>query len=98
MLSISTTISKLAKQGVLATLRRFLASAAVQDLLGEALHQPRRGHRHLSRNDVQAFIPPYPDLGHAQIDAQTIRRQHIVFITARFRSGSTLLWNLFRHL
>ncbi len=42
--------------------------------------------------------PPYPDLGQATSDAQTCTRSDIIIITARFRSGSTLLWNLFRQM
>lgn len=41
--------------------------------------------------------PPYADLGRAEGDGRTSLRDDILFITARFRSGSTLLWNLFRH-
>lgn len=41
-------------------------------------------------------LPPYHELGQACQSEQTCRRDDIVFITARFRSGSTLLWNLFR--
>jgi hypothetical protein len=40
---------------------------------------------------------PYPDLGCAG-SSETALRSDIVFITARFRSGSTLLWNLFRNI
>ena len=38
---------------------------------------------------------PYPDLGVQNADALS---KTPVFITARFRSGSTLLWNIFRHV
>lgn len=39
---------------------------------------------------------PYPDLVHQRVD----RRDYAgtVFVTARFRTGSTLLWNIFRHI
>jgi hypothetical protein len=40
---------------------------------------------------------PYADLGRAPAATMTALRRP-VFITARFRSGSTLLWNLFRHV
>jgi hypothetical protein len=40
---------------------------------------------------------PYPDLGAAAPPPATTR-DDVVFISARFRSGSTVLWNLFRHL
>jgi sulfotransferase family protein len=38
---------------------------------------------------------PYPDLGHAT-DAPADLRAGTIFITARFRTGSTLLWQMFR--
>ena len=43
---------------------------------------------------LRSTVRPYADLGHA---AAAAVERHPVFITARFRSGSTLLWNLFRH-
>jgi hypothetical protein len=39
---------------------------------------------------------PYPDLG--QVPEARPTYEGTVFITARFRTGSTLLWNLFRQL
>ncbi|MCI0682542.1 MAG: sulfotransferase [Gemmataceae bacterium] len=39
---------------------------------------------------------PYADLGAAPGTPRTAERTDIVIISARFRSGSTLLWNLFR--
>ncbi len=41
---------------------------------------------------------PYPDLGRAAPTSPAAEREDVVLITARFRSGSTLLWNLFRNL
>jgi hypothetical protein len=41
--------------------------------------------------------PPYAELGRAA-GGDPGRRDDVIFITGRFRSGSTLLWNLFRHL
>ena len=41
-------------------------------------------------------IPPvYADLPRAQVD---VAKYQPVFVTGRFRSGTTLLWNLFRHV
>jgi hypothetical protein len=40
----------------------------------------------------------YPELGTAKVVGATSRRDDMIFITGRFRSGSTLLWNLFRNL
>ena len=44
-----------------------------------------------------AGATPYPNLGRAEPGLPTTGPDPI-FITARFRSGSTLLWNIFRHL
>jgi hypothetical protein len=41
---------------------------------------------------------PYANLGRAAPRSTAACRQDVVFITARFRTGSTLLWNLFRKL
>jgi len=41
------------------------------------------------------LVSPYASK-HAQFTPVTSERDDIVFITSRFRSGSTLLWNLFR--
>jgi hypothetical protein len=69
-----------------AVLRECLASSGA-DFIGE-----RR-----SLSEAARTAPPaYPDLGAAASSNRTCDRDDIVFITARFRSGSTLLWNLFR--
>jgi Sulfotransferase family len=68
---------------------RSVAREALDDLLPNLrLRLPSRATR---------VSPPYPELGRATADDAIARRQP-VFITARFRSGSTLLWNLFRHV
>jgi len=41
---------------------------------------------------------PYGDLGESHSKIATAYRSDIVFITGRFRSGSTLLWNVFRQM
>ncbi len=41
---------------------------------------------------------PYPELGTAARTTVGTNSRQPIFITARFRSGSTLLWNLFRHV
>ena len=42
--------------------------------------------------------PLYDDLGHSHRAAQTGRHRNAIIITGRFRSGSTFLWNIFRHI
>ncbi len=41
---------------------------------------------------------PYPELGVRHGSESTRARTDVIFITARFRSGSTFLWNVFRSL
>jgi Sulfotransferase family len=75
-----------------------MESRAVQDLLSETFRQHKRGHLHLSPADLQSAKPPYMELGTYDLNGWTSCRDDAIFITARFRSGSTLLWNLFRHV
>jgi hypothetical protein len=48
--------------------------------------------------DPKLDRPPYSGLGRPRQDTTTALRDDIVIITARFRSGSTLLWTLFRNV
>src|SRR4051794_22257442 len=41
---------------------------------------------------------PYPELRRFCRADRPCRRTDVIFVTGRFRSGSTLVWNLFRHL
>jgi len=43
-------------------------------------------------------LSPYADLGKSQAGDVASARRDAILITGRFRSGSTLLWNLFRHV
>lgn len=49
---------------------------------------------------IDEVIHPYADLGLRPQDTRDKERKSnpAVFITGRFRSGSTLVWNLFRHV
>jgi hypothetical protein len=69
---------------------RVLAVTALRDLL------PPRCHG-LSRDLIQAPLP-YPGLAQRYPPGGASRRGDVILITARFRTGSTLLWNLFRHI
>lgn len=42
--------------------------------------------------------PYYPELKRGSGPERTCLRSDVIFITGRFRSGSTLLWNLFRNV
>jgi len=45
-----------------------------------------------------AQLPPYDDVGRAHEQLNAAHLPTPVFVTGRFRSGSTMFWNLFRHL
>jgi hypothetical protein len=55
---------------------------------------PRRTGLDAPTLDVSA--QPYADLGRLAEAGRTAQRDDVILISARFRSGSTLLWNLFR--
>jgi hypothetical protein len=69
---------------------RALGVAALRPLL------PRRPR--IPEGGVAVDVQPYADLGTAPRPGGAAVRDDVIFITARFRSGSTLLWNLFRHV
>jgi hypothetical protein len=47
---------------------------------------------------LREAVPPYSDLRSSAEAARKAHPSDVIFITGRFRSGSTLLWNLFRSL
>lgn len=51
-----------------------------------------------SLRDWPEHVAPYKDLGSSQYGLQPALRDDVIIITGRFRSGSTLLWNLFRNI
>jgi hypothetical protein len=53
---------------------------------------------HLSLKDYIDATPPYAGLGKSRYDTQPAQRKDVIIITGRFRSGSTLFWNLFRNI
>jgi hypothetical protein len=52
----------------------------------------------LIRSNIRCSNFPYAEIVKGRQALHTSQRDDIIFITARFRSGSTLLWNLFRHI
>ncbi len=49
-------------------------------------------------NDLHTIEAPNYDLGKPEWKQATRYRDDIIFVTGRFRSGSTLLWNIFRNV
>ncbi|MBD3309035.1 sulfotransferase [candidate division KSB3 bacterium] len=87
------------KHLIITFFNRVLVQDEVKRTLVDTLSTPfsHRSHilEHVS-NDVTT--QPYPDLGAITGTEQASERQDIIFITGRFRSGSTLLWNIFRSI
>ncbi|QDT34644.1 sulfotransferase [Thalassoglobus polymorphus] len=59
---------------------------------------PIFGKRFLTSGGIENTRAPYSDLPQSNDLNQTNSRSDIVLLTGRFRSGSTLLWNVFRQL
>jgi LPS sulfotransferase NodH len=74
--------------------RQTFATDDGRSVLNDSLRGLLAWHGPVPADDGQ---PPYPDLG-SPGPAPEEEYSRAVFITARFRSGSTLLWNLFRHV
>lgn len=66
--------------------------ALVDGLSGLALNRPCD----IPADACEAL--PYHELGRSRVAGLTSQRDDIVLVTARFRSGSTLLWNIFRNV
>jgi hypothetical protein len=77
---------------------RIIKNEDIQAIIYKNLKRPIDVKAHLSLNNGEYSNIPYTDIGKSQRVFHTAHRDDIVFITARFRSGSTLLWNLFRNI
>src|SRR4029453_6868721 len=62
-------------------------------LKGQLAWQPQ-----LWLRDWHETSSPYDDLGAGDLTTQAAQRSDVIIISGRFRSGSTLLWNLFRNI
>src|SRR5205823_716389 len=79
-------------------LRRLSNTDDAKAIQVDALRNLLVQRRPALETNVAADGQPYPDLGAPQQVSPAAARHDVIIITARFRSGSTLLWNLFRHL
>lgn len=86
------------RQLVLAALRRALYSAEGHRILTDALSGLLAPPPNVSTSSWVQLAQEYPDLAAGVIPHSETTDSDPIFITARFRSGSTLLWNLFRQL
>lgn len=80
----------------------FLRKALLHDSGREAVRECLEGTLHSSNRGAVAELTnqptPYDDVGQVNTSTWTCDRSDIIFLTGRFRSGSTLLWNVFRQL
>jgi hypothetical protein len=92
----------------LSFLRQLLATEEGRRTLFEAMHGQSGRALPMTRIDRQGIDQHYPELGrkewtpvarpgHASSSTSPARPTPI-FVTARFRTGSTALWNVFRHV
>ena len=70
-------------------LMKFLKQPPIQNMLDDKVRQSSQPLPHL-QNTENPYYTVKPSL------SKTALRDDIVFISSRFRSGSTLLWNIFR--
>lgn len=75
-----------------AAVRVFLKFFRHRDVMQESDRQYLLRNRRVPT--LEKLDPPYGDVGRAPTEST----DPALFITGRFRSGSTLLWNLFRHM
>jgi hypothetical protein len=82
-------VRKWLRKGLLRVLRRAFTTAEGQDILGDAIKPVGERHPKL----IPLTESPYQEVRFST-DVESDRP--CVFLTGRFRSGSTLLWNIFR--
>lgn len=85
-----------ARSRVLDLLHRALATEDGRDAARHAILDAPVRSDEPGLAEHQRVPTEYPDLARAPGEPRPALRSDVVFITARFRSGSTLLWNLFR--
>ena len=76
------------------TLRRAFATDDGREIASDSLAGLLSWRPRVPITDAES---PYADLGHAA-ETRADLRTGTIFITARFRTGSTLLWHIFRHV
>ena len=78
--------------------RKILETEDAREMLNSALGGQVHSSPLAAVIDLDYNNSPYTELTISSPQSKTVRYQDVVIITSRFRSGSTLLWNLFRHI
>jgi hypothetical protein len=95
-LALTRAVRGAARAGFFRILRAALATDDGRAILNEALVD-RLSLAPLPAAESIFIDAPYADLGSVPAE-RDVAAPGPVFITARFRTGSTLLWNIFRHI
>ena len=88
------SLTKKFKNRLLNVFLKFLKNEKIQESLHHSIKSSKQDLGVL-RNEVNPYVHNANSKSNHQI---TSERNDIIFITSRFRSGSTLLWNIFRNI
>lgn len=80
------------------SLRHVATIRESRDMFAELLRNQNAPPPAPELSSARQWVPPYPELRRAWREDPVCRRSDVIFVTGRFRSGSTLVWNLFRSL
>jgi hypothetical protein len=97
-LSLPGWLRRPLRKGLFSFLGRIAATDDGRAVAADTLRGLLNGRPELMDFGGGSPPPPYPELGSAIGQDRTCLRSDLIFITARFRTGSTLLWNLFRNI
>jgi hypothetical protein len=89
---------KLFKALVTQSFRKFSKTDEARQLWSNTLKGQLTWRVQLPLEEYPSLIPLYPELGKPDPSKSRDQLSRAIFITGRFRSGSTLLWNLFRNI
>lgn len=85
------------RKGLFSLIGKIASTPDAKEILGNCLSGLLKWRPDL---DFKWFSPydEYPEIGKNEAAGDTSKRTDIIFVTGRFRSGSTLLWNIFRNM
>ena len=94
-------IRKRVRAAFFSFLHRVAATDDAEAIFSRLLRQPIGGVALAEFDSAELSLTPYADVspgGRTQPGLLGLSERRPVFVTGRFRSGSTLMWNLFRHV
>jgi hypothetical protein len=81
-----------------ASMRHFASIRETRDIFSDLLQSQNAASLPPELSARGQLPAPYPELRRDRREGRICRRSDVIFVTGRFRSGSTLVWNLFRNL